>query len=209
MRPKKIAWENWGPDVLDEEIIEETLNNEDFQDDEELAEEALMFLGRIPKLITTPSGIFQLHDKMNVLNQFDCWMGHCNFDITKTVEKTMESIEGVEFLSVIGRYRFFLGIGRLFNFSDVRIEIEKTFCDNVIAETEPDLEASYTSLSDSIGSLKNLVSEYKHWAIFIGADGMVDYTITNEDNDQNYLDMITEYEKYKKENGGTILQNET
>ena len=38
---------------------------------------------------------------------------------------------------------------------------------------------------------------------------MVDYTITNEDNDQNYLDMITEYEKYKKENGGTILQNET
>jgi len=203
MRPKKIAWENWGPDVLDEEIIEETLNNEDFQDDEELAEEALMFLGRIPKLITTPSGIFQLHDKMNVLNQFDCWMGHC------TVEKTMESIEGVEFLSVIGRYRFFLGIGRLFNFSDVRIEIEKTFCDNVIAETEPDLEASYTSLSDSIGSLKNLVSEYKHWAIFIGADGMVDYTITNEDNDQNYLDMITEYEKYKKENGGTILQNET
>ena len=207
MRPRKIAWENWGPDVLDEEIVEETLNNEDFQEDEELAEEALLFLGKIPKLITTPAGIFQLHDKMNVLNQFDCWMGHSNFDITKTVEKAMESIEGVEFLSIIGRYRFFIGIGRLFNFSDVRIEIEETFYDNVVIDDEHDIEASYTSLFDSIGNLKTLVSEYKHWAIFIGADGMVDYTITNEDNDQEYLDMIIEYEKHKKEHGGTILQD--
>lgn len=209
MRPNKIAWENWDPDVLDEEIVEETLNSEDFQDDEELVNEALSFLGKIPKLITTPSGIFQLHDKMNILNQFDCWMGHCNFDITKAVEKTMESIDGVEFLSVIGRYRFFLGIGRLFNFSDVRREIEKALCNNTISEITPSIEASYTSLFNSIGNLKTLVSEYKHWAIFIGSDGMVDYTTTNEDNDQDYLDMITEYEKYKKENGGTILQNET
>ena len=148
---------------------------------------------------------------MNILNQFDCWMGHTNFDLTKSVEKIIESVEGVELLSIIGRYRFFIGIGKLFNFSDVRRTIESILC-NSLADSyddilEQDIENNYRSLSSSIINLKLLVSEYKHWAIFIGSDGMVDYTMSNQDNDAEYLEMIKEYEQYKKEYGGTILRD--
>ena len=208
MPANKIAWENWDSDVLEQEIIDNILESEDFEEEE--AEEALLFLGKIPKLITTPTGIYQLHDKMNILNQFDCWMGHTNFDLTKSVEKIIESVEGVELLSIIGRYRFFIGIGKLFNFSDVRRTIESILCNSLANYDdilEQDIETNYRSLSSSITNLKLLVSEYKHWAIFIGSDGMVDYTMSNQDNDAEYLEMIKEYEQYKKEYGGTILRD--
>jgi len=209
MPANKIAWENWDSDVLEQEIIDNILESEDFEEEE--AEDALLFLGKIPKLITTPTGIYQLHDKMNILNQFDCWMGHTNFDLTKSVEKIIESVEGVELLSIIGRYRFFIGIGKLFNFSDVRRTIESILCDSLSDSyddiLEKDIETNYRSLSSSITNLKLLVSEYKHWAIFIGSDGMVDYTMSNQDNDAEYLEMIKEYEQYKKEYGGTILRD--
>ena len=209
MPANKIAWENWDSDVLEQEIIDNILESEDFEEEE--AEDALLFLGKIPKLVTTPTGIYQLHDKMNILNQFDCWMGHTNFDLTKSVEKIIESVEGVELLSIIGRYRFFIGIGKLFNFSDVRRTIESILCDSLSDSyddiLEKDIETNYRSLSSSITNLKLLVSEYKHWAIFIGSDGMVDYTMSNQDNDAEYLEMIKEYEQYKKEYGGTILRD--
>tara|TARA_R100001163_G_scaffold57079_1_gene44883 strand:+ start:3259 stop:3909 length:651 start_codon:yes stop_codon:yes gene_type:complete len=211
MPTKKIAWENWDSDVLEQEVTDAIFESEDFED-EEAVEDAILFLGKIPKLVTTPTGVYQLHDKMNILNQFDCWMGHTNFDLTKSVEKVIESIEGVELLTVIGRYRFFIGIGKLFSFSDVRRTIENILCDSISHEDfddilENEIEDNYRSLSSSITNLKLLLTEYKHWALFIGSDGMVDYTMSNQDNDAEYLEMIEEYEKYKKEYGGTILRD--
>ena len=36
----------------------------------------------------------------------------------------LEKVRGVEVLKICSRYRFFLGVGQMFNFSDVRKEIE-------------------------------------------------------------------------------------
>lgn len=222
MPEKKIAWENWDSDVLDQEMVDDVLDNEDF--DEETAEEAIMFLGKIPKLVTTPAGVFQLNDKMNVLNQFDCWMGHTNFDITKSTERIIEKTEGVEFLSVIGRYRFFIGVGKLFKFSNIRISIEDSLCnlsenpgqtsfwindgeiqssEEVIANSENYIDEAI----DDINNIKEIVSDYKHWVIFVGSNGMLDYASTNEDNDEEYLQTITDFEEFKKTHGGTILHS--
>jgi len=55
---------------------------------------------------------------------FDCWFGHTNFDITPTTLATLEEVEGVEILKIISRYRFFIGIGRMFAFTNVRKELE-------------------------------------------------------------------------------------
>jgi hypothetical protein len=224
MPDKKIAWENWDSDVLDQEMVDDVLENEDF--DEETAEEAIMFLGKIPKLVTTPAGVFQLNDKMNVLNQFDCWMGHTNFGITKSVERILENIEGVEFLSVIGRYRFFIGVGRLFNFSDIRVNIEDTLCnihensdqtsfwinDGEIQSSEEVIANSENYINDAkddIKNIKEIVSDYKHWAIFVGSNGILDYATTNEDDDEEYLQTLTDFEEFKRTHGGTILHSKS
>ena len=133
MLDKKIAWERWDEDVIEQEIVEEFYGDEPSEEDEAI-EDALSFLEKIPSLVTTPMGMFQLHDKMNIFNQFDCWMGYTNFEITHSVKDTLEKIEGVELLHIMTRYRFFLGVGKMFNFSDVRRSIETLLCESVIDE---------------------------------------------------------------------------
>ena len=55
---------------------------------------------------------------------YDCWIGHTNFNITPEIKDNLDDIDGVEVLKICTRYRFFLGIGRMFKFSDVRKDIE-------------------------------------------------------------------------------------
>jgi hypothetical protein len=85
-KKRVIAWEKWDEDVLEQELIEEIYQEVSEGEEENLVEDALLFMEKIPKLITTPMGMYQLHDKMSILNQFDCWMGYTNFDITKGVQ---------------------------------------------------------------------------------------------------------------------------
>ena len=63
--------------------------------------------------------------QVNMLAQFDCWVGHTNFDITKNIKDTLDTAEGVEILKVNSRYRFFIGVGKMFDFKDVRTNIEE------------------------------------------------------------------------------------
>ena len=69
----------------------------------------------------------QLIEDISMLNDFECWMGHTNFDITPEIKNKLDTIKGVELLKICSRYRFFIGIGKMFEFSDVRKEIEDTF----------------------------------------------------------------------------------
>jgi hypothetical protein len=55
---------------------------------------------------------------------FDCWIAHTNFNITLDIKNNLDRIEGVELLKVFSRYRFLVGVGRMFDFSDVRKKIE-------------------------------------------------------------------------------------
>jgi hypothetical protein len=61
---------------------------------------------------------------INLLNNFDCWIGHTNFDITKEVRQKLDKISGIEALKIYSRYRFFVGVGKMFDFKNVRKEIE-------------------------------------------------------------------------------------
>jgi hypothetical protein len=59
-------------------------------------------------------------------NNFDCWIGHTNFNITEDIKNKLNTIDGVEVLKIMSRYRFFVGIGRMFDFKEVREQIENT-----------------------------------------------------------------------------------
>lgn len=69
----------------------------------------------------------KLIENITLAQSFDCWMGHTNFNITKEVKKQLNRTEGVEILKICSRYRFFIGIGRMFDFKDVRKNIEELF----------------------------------------------------------------------------------
>ena len=198
MLDKKIAWERWDEDVIEQEIVEEFYGDEPSEEDEAI-EDALSFLEKIPSLVTTPMGMFQLHDKMNIFNQFDCWMGYTNFEITHSVKDTLEKTEGVELLHIMTRYRFFLGVGKLFDFSDVRREIEESLRGD--APLDDDTEETVEMIRDNLSS-------DRYWAIFVCQSGEILYTSTNEDDDEIYKKTLEHYKKRKNKNGGLIYQNE-
>ncbi|MAH50805.1 hypothetical protein CMI37_33615 [Candidatus Pacearchaeota archaeon] len=200
MLHKKIAWERWDEDVIEQEIVEEFYSDQLEEEDEDgVVENAITFLEKIPSLVTTPMGMYQLHDKMNIMNQFDCWMGYTNFDITESVREVIEKTKGVELLNIMTRYRFFLGVGKLFDFSDVRREIEESLRGD--SSLDDDTEETVEMIRDNI-------SVDRYWAIFVCKSGEILYTSTNEDDDEIYEKTLEHYKKRKSKNGGLIYQNE-
>jgi hypothetical protein len=193
---KQIAWEKWDTDLLEQEMIDDVIEASD-ESEMDLVEEALDLMSKIPKLVTTPAGVFQLHDKMNILSQFDCWMGYTNFNITQGVQDKIETAEGVELLIIISRYRFFLGVGKLFNFKNVRSEIEKVLIGQRLDK----------DTKETVTLIKEMISEDKHWTIFVSKGGKIEYASTNDDEDEAYLKKLMRYESIKKTSGGTLFKN--
>ena len=67
----------------------------------------------------------KIMEDIGMITNFDCWIGHTNFDITPDIKKNLDSIEGIEVLKIFSRYRFFIGIGKMFDFKSVRNGIEE------------------------------------------------------------------------------------
>lgn len=67
----------------------------------------------------------QLLEDVTMLSNYDCWIGHTNFDITPVIKEKLNQIPGIEVLKICSRYRFFVGIGNMFEFGDVRKIIEE------------------------------------------------------------------------------------
>ena len=67
----------------------------------------------------------QFMNEISMLTNFDCWVGHTNFNLSKKIASELEKIEGVELLRICSRYRFFIGIGKMFDFKAVRKNLEK------------------------------------------------------------------------------------
>ncbi len=105
------------PNSQDTEYDDDDDDDEDYLDDEEDNKNIKVISPLLP--ITN-----QLIDDVAMLSSFDCWMGHTNFDITPSIKNTLNKIPGVEILKICSRYRFFIGIGRMFDFKEVRQNIE-------------------------------------------------------------------------------------
>ena len=136
---KKIGWQKY-EDVIQTEMyspiasmILEELNPEinemeDFEEEAEQSQESFL----VPK---------NFYETVALMSRFDCWIGHTNFNITTSIKDKLNEVDGIEVLIVISRYRFFIGIGKMFKFSEVRKDIEN--CILVKGETiESRIESS-------------------------------------------------------------------
>lgn len=134
---KKIGWQKY-EDYIEKQltspmltnivqnIVETHINNtaeeiedeDDYEDDEDDKKSIRSLSPFLP--ITN-----QLIDDITMLSSFDCWIGHTNFDLTIKIKNVIDKIPGVELLKIYSRYRFFIGIGQMFDFKEVRKNIEE------------------------------------------------------------------------------------
>jgi len=129
---KNIGWQKY-EDHLDKQISSPFLQNimmklmsnrfiDEEGEDEDLESEELNEANQNIMMPISP----QLISDIQVISTFDCWIGHTNFDITNSIRDKLNKIDGIELLKIYSRYRFLIGIGHMFNFKEVRKNIEKT-----------------------------------------------------------------------------------
>jgi|TARA_R110000824_G_scaffold231356_4_gene419188 hypothetical protein len=142
---KQIGWQKY-EDVIEDQITNPFIDHiisklatprdnpwednqeEDFFDEEDMTEE--MTQGGIP--ISN-----DLVQELSLAVNYDCWLGHANFNITPEMKTKLKKTPGVEALKIISRYRFFIGVGKMFDFAEVREFIENQHC-NKIKEDKDD-----------------------------------------------------------------------
>tara|TARA_B100001094_G_scaffold324346_1_gene376795 strand:- start:1463 stop:1912 length:450 start_codon:yes stop_codon:yes gene_type:complete len=135
-KTKNIGWQKY-EDVLEKQVnspiidqlyksvIAATMNQEDLE-----SEESSNLYGEIPQGSEEDyeSAVFTLDKDFSqeilLATNYDCWIGHTDFNLTHSIKNTLNKIEGIEVLKIFSRYRFFIGVGRMFDFSDVRKAVE-------------------------------------------------------------------------------------
>jgi hypothetical protein len=78
----------------------------------------------------------QFLEDVTMTANFECWVGHTNFDLTNKIKETLDRVDGIEILKICSRYRFFIGIGKMFSFAEVRQNIEKILLKENIDDKE-------------------------------------------------------------------------
>jgi len=188
----KIAWEKW-VDFDEEDLIID--NSDEFEEDEE----EFRSVEIEPIMIRTPLGVYSPFEPMTPSKMFDCWVMHTNFDISDEIVRILESVDGIEVLKVMSRYRVFIGIGKMFLFSEVREVLQSKLCESEGAdfienETMSKLDNIFSSMGDS-----------KKWAIFLGKDGTV-ISISVENDLEEYESKLHNMTSMK--NGNIFIYSE-
>jgi len=206
--PKKIAWQSWN--AITEEFYENDSGLSTLEDillatsnPEDLGDSPIKFFDPGPTVIYTPYGPFSSDSCLKPSNRWDCWFGYTNFDITFSVLDEIEDAAGVESVKVMGRYTFFIGIGKLFGSTEVKLNIE-----NILTDTKHinNIESVTPDLKEAIDSVKLQVDNKQFWSIFVSSMGEIDYIMADSLTD-SYLSDLNKFEDLRQKIGGIIIRS--
>ena len=206
--PKKIAWQSWN--AITEEFYENDSGLSTLEDillatsnPEDLGDSPIKFFDPGPTVIYTPYGPFSSDSCLKPSNRWDCWFGYTNFDITFSVLDEIEDAAGVESVKVMGRYTFFIGIGKLFGSTEVKLNIE-----NILTDTKHinNIESVTPDLKEAIDSVKLQVDNKQFWSIFVSSMGEIDYIMADSLTD-SYLSDLDKFENLRQKIGGIIIRS--
>tara|TARA_R110000824_G_C15167582_1_gene672571 strand:- start:681 stop:1346 length:666 start_codon:yes stop_codon:yes gene_type:complete len=215
-KPKQIVWTSWNARVdemmapLDETFTPEMDPDDVAYNDIEIPQELLspeLFLQQ-ERILYTPMGPYPEESLMKPSDRWDCWLGYTNFSITNEIEEeiggdnagTKEGVEGVEALRVLGRYTFFVGVGKLFEIREVRENIEKKLC----VYTEQEI-LSNEETQTTVNLVKSQLKTKKYWSMLVSPGGDVDYIVSDK-LDRIYLEGLNGLLERKQNIGGIILR---
>jgi|TARA_B110000263_G_scaffold204793_1_gene185186 hypothetical protein len=131
MPDKKIGWQKYESaleEQWDSPLIKKIMEQAQLDDDMEAGdfeEEGINI--HAEKVITIPMPVPippDVASEVALTTNFDCWIGHCNFELMDSMKDKINKVGGVELLQIRHKHRFFIGLGKMFSFTDVRKAIE-------------------------------------------------------------------------------------
>lgn len=185
----------------------ELINSDDdtdafFPDDEisdyEKSEEDNYEMGGMvtKKVMQTPFGFAVVDDGLNPFKDIQILVFHTDFYITKKVKDDIETTPGVEVLKILTPYRGSLCVGKCFNSTDVRREIEKRIIKKEIPNEQIRLD---------VDDLKQKLSAYDNWSILVHPNGYIDYAYLTGDNAEQYNKLVELYSNAVLLNNGILI----
>jgi hypothetical protein len=192
----KLAWEKINIDEVEinvSQITPEMLNGMNEEDDDQPMIPFLFdYVVQEPK-IRTPFGEYSLDDAFSPYKLFDCWICHTNFPITSYEYLLLDNhVPGIGALKVISKYRFCIGIEKLFSITEVRENIHSLLCgnDDVVKQ------------SRKIDTIMSKINTDGDWAVFIGDDGEIESSSIDNDGDEYKKNLAS---MRKRRNGKLIV----
>jgi len=168
---RKIQWLKWEDPLEPKKRLKAEFSEEQEQKDSFDYEEDEN--AKHVRLISGPYGLIPLNEHGLSNKLYKLWVGHTNFDITPKIVSAIEQINGVEILRVWTRYRFWIGIGNMFDVEIVQKQIEDKICN----KNKKSNLLVIKNLTDTIKTKNN------SWAICCNKKGVLETFIGNSDLD--------------------------
>lgn len=180
--PNKIMWEKWIDPFLsnlDEVELPDIDSDEDweYKDSFQRSEEGSRKVTKknTGPVIVGPMGIIPLNEHNTPSKIYCFWMGHTNFDITKTIADKIVKVPGVEVMDIFTRYRFRMAIGKAF-LSESDLFGRKVL--DAVTEAvcaEPKIVIPKKNSDNNLNVLKEyLKKKYPYWVIYVLPNGVLD-----------------------------------
>ena len=201
-KPKQIAWESWNAkieeitmsqEILPPEMDIDELTYSEMEIPPELMPQEIFIQPQ--RILYTPLGAYPEESQLKPSDRWDCWLAYTNFDITNDIAEIIEDIHGVEALRVLGRYSFFVGVGKLFDIKDVRIRMEKELC----AYSEQEI-LSDENTQATVDLVKEQLMTKKYWSMLVSPAGDVEYIVSDK-MDRIYLEDLNKLLERKQNVG--------
>lgn len=138
-------------------------------------------------------------------DDLEYWIGNCNFTITESIVDKLDHINGIEILKPVSKHRFVIGLGKMFNLTDVRKDIDKIVCGKTRNQIELD-RMDNTKIQGRVDELKNSLKTYQHWAIYILPNGTIDYCASNE-LDKDFLEKVECFSESQFYSNGVLIHS--
>jgi len=191
---------------------EEDIDEEEYQDSyNEDGPTIPKIIGFGPSIIVTPFGPVNEDDIMNPVFDTEFFQCHTNFNLSKKILEDITKVEGVEFLKVMSRYRFIIGIGIMFDSDKVKSEIDKSL--GVKTETEIKKidrlelsEVAERSLECIVDDIVGQVPSDKRWLAYIFPNG--EHIIKVVKDDTEFTIIWNNFSRLAEESNGVIVSSE-
>lgn len=201
---RNIIWEPYFIDdfEIDDDEIEVI---DDLEDEDNHVAEIASKIKNLPKIMVTPFGPYRVDDSSNPLRRFDFWIAHTNFKITEQIFHTLNNMDGVEVMIVTTPYRFIIACGKLFNFSDVRVNIERELCGKHMVDAYLNQIRDNKILQEAKSCIDAIRTE-KYWTVYILPNGYIHSFKTSNQNEFN--DKCSLFQSARELSNGILITSE-
>lgn len=208
MNDKIIEWESQHLEVdpisnklfNPKDIPEQNSHNDEYHEDYEDGDDFLPI--QSTKFTITAFGA-NVDSSLHPHRQFKLWLANTNFSITKGDYDKLCKVDGVEIVIPVTRYKFIVGVGKLFDFSKVRVDIEFVLCN----KHKIDIAINHIhdpKVQQELREVKKLVQEHKQWIVYIFPNGKIEYSTSDS---KDFTERTNLFKEAQQLSNGILIQN--